>query len=304
MAVKTVKAIINGSSYDLQYDEGTQSWKATISAPSETSYTQDGHYYPVTIKAEDDAGNVTEKGADDPILGEDLQLRVLEKVAPVISITYPTSDAYISTATPQIEWTVTDEGSGIDADTIKLKIDSEADITGDSIQKESIASGWKCKYTPTEALDDGLHVITFNVSDNDGNAAQAQTISFTVDTVPPVLNITSPTEGYITNNETLVVSGTTNDATSSPVTVTVELNNGGAEKVEVQENGSFTKELTLSEGANVIKIVATDSAGKQTVVTRNVTLSTSAPVIVSVSIVPNPVDAGQTFIITAVVTDN
>lgn len=51
MAVKTVKAIINGSSYDLKYDEGTQSWKATISAPSETSYTQEGHYYPVTIKA-------------------------------------------------------------------------------------------------------------------------------------------------------------------------------------------------------------------------------------------------------------
>ena len=304
MAVATVKAKINGQTYDLQWDAESSSWKATISAPTQTSYTQDDHYYPVEITATDDAGNSTVKDDTDPLLGESLKLRVLEKDPPQIQVSYPTADAHIASATPTIEWTVTDTGSGIDESTIKLKIDSNADITGSAIQKESVSNGYKCTYTPSEAIEDGIHVLTFNVSDHDGNAAQAQTVTFYVDTVPPVLNITSPTEGLVTNQETLVVSGTTNDATSGPVTVTIELNSGGPQEVEVQSGGTFSKEITLAEGANVIVIKATDTAGKATTVTRNVTLSTSAPVIESVSIVPNPVDAGQTFIITAVVTDN
>lgn len=303
MAVATVKAKINGQTYDLQWEAESSSWKATISAPSQTSYTQGNHYYPVEITATDDAGNSTVKDDTDPLLGEDLKLRVLEKDPPQIQASYPTADAHIASATPTIEWTVTDTGSGIDESTIKLKIDSEADITGDAIQKEPVSNGYQCTYTPSEALDDGIHVLTFNVSDHDGNVAQAQTVTFYVDTVPPVLNITSPTEGLITNQETLLVSGTTNDVTSGPVTVTIQLNNGELQSVNVEENGSFSKEITLAEGSNVIKITATDKAGKSTVVTRNVTLSTNAPIIQSVSIVPNPVDAGQTFIITAVVTD-
>lgn len=304
MAVSTVKAVINNQTYDLQWDAESSSWKGTITAPTQTSYTQEGHYYPVQIKATDDAGNETIKGSDDPVLGESLRLRVLEKNPPQIVVTYPTADAHLGTASPQIEWTVTDTESGINVETIKLKIDSSADITGDSIQKEAVENGYKCTYTPGESLEDGIHVISFNVQDNDGNSADTKTISFSVDTVPPVLNITSPEDNLITNETTIVVSGTTNDVTSSPVTVTIKVNSGSEEQVSVGEGGAFSKEVTLTEGANTIVITATDSAGKQTVVTRYVTLSTSAPVIVSVSIVPNPVDAGQTFIITAVVTDD
>lgn len=305
MAVKTVKAVINGQTYDLQYNSMSQNWEATISAPNQTSYNEEGHYYSVQVKATDDAGNETIKDASDSVLGESLQLRVLEKNPPQISVTYPTSDAHLDNNTPKIEWNVTDgeSESGINSSTISIKIDSAGEITGEAIIKEEIAGGYKCSYTPVEPLSDGAHVITFNVSDNDGNTAESKTISFSIDTVPPVLNIASPVDNFITNNANITVSGTTNDTTSSPVTVTVQLNSGLAETVSVGENGSFSKELVLSEGANTITVVATDSAGKQTTVIRHVTLSTSAPVIVSVSIVPNPVDAGQTFIISATVTD-
>ena len=97
---------------------------------------------------------------------------------------------------------------------------------------------------------------------------------------------------------TVTVSGTTNDATSSPVKVTV---NGDA--VTVQENGSFSKVVTLTEGENTITVIATDSAGKQTTVVRHVTKDTGAPVFQSIELVPNPVDAGQTYIIRVKVTD-
>ena len=92
-----------------------------------------------------------------------------------------------------------------------------------------------------------------------------------VDTVPPTLNVTSPAEGLVTNNATVTVKGTTNDATSSPVTVKV---NGTA--VTVDASGNFSTTVTLTEGSNTITVVATDSAGKATTVTRKVTLDTKA----------------------------
>lgn len=96
----------------------------------------------------------------------------------------------------------------------------------------------------------------------------------------------------------VTVTGKTDDATSKPVTVTV---NGAA--VTVGTDGTFTKEVTLAEGANTITIVAKDKAGKTTTVTRRVTVNTSAPVIRSITLSPNPVDCGKTFIIAVEITD-
>lgn len=304
MAVKLVQAIINGQTTTLNYNSGTGKYEATITAPSTSSYNEnDGHYYPVTIKATDDADNVTTKNDTDATLGSSLKLRVKEKVAPVITITYPTASALITNSKPVIKWKVTDDDSGVDPDTIGITIDSAGKVTGSAITKSPVSGGYECSYTPTEALGDGQHTIKVDASDNDGNAATQKTVTFKVDTIPPTLSVTAPADDSVTNNSSCTVSGTTNDATSSPVTVTVKLNNGAAEEVEVAENGSFTKQLTLAAGANTITVVATDAAGKSTTVTRTVTLDTGAPVIHSVSITPNPVDAGQTYVISVEVTD-
>lgn len=71
----------------------------------------------------------------------------------------------------------------------------------------------------------------------------------------------------------------------------------------VGADGSFSKSLTLASGNNTITIVATDSAGKSSTVTRTVTLDTTAPTIKSVTLTPNPVDAGKTYVISVEVTD-
>ena len=71
----------------------------------------------------------------------------------------------------------------------------------------------------------------------------------------------------------------------------------------VGSDGSFSKALTLASGSNTITVVATDSAGKSTTVTRTVTLDTVAPTIKAVTLTPNPVDAGKTYVISVEVTD-
>lgn len=301
--VKTVQAIINGQTYNLTLNQDTAKYEATISAPAKSSYPLDGHYYGVIVKASDDAGNITTVDQNHEILGESLRLKVKEKVAPTIVITYPTASAVITNNKPTITFKVTDDDSGVNPATIGVTVDSGDKITGDKIVKSKVSGGYECTFVPDTALNDGQHTIRVDASDFDGNAATQKSVAFKVDTVPPTLNITSPSEGIITNNASLTVSGKTNDATSSPVTVTIKLNSGNAENVQVEESGTFSKVVTLSPGRNTITIVATDSAGKSTTIIRNVTLDTGAPVIHGVTITPNPVDAGKTFIISVEVTD-
>ena len=294
MAVKTAQYIFNGQTYNLTYNSTTKKYEATVTAPSKSSYNQTDHVLGGTIKATDQAGNVTTVDQTHSTLGASLKLRVKEKVAPVISITAPSSGAYITNTTPTIEFTVTDADSGVSSGTIAVTIDGTA-IS--SVTKTAITGGYKCTCTPA-ALKDGVHTISVTASDNDGNAASAKTSSFTVDTVPPTLSVTAPAEGLITNKSTVTVTGKTNDVTSKPVTVTV---NGTA--VTVGTDGAFSKDVTLANGSNTITIIAKDKAGKTTTVTRTVTLDTAAPVIKSITLTPNPVDCGKTFIISVEVTD-
>lgn len=302
MSVKKAQAIVNGTTINLTQNSETGKWEATGTAPTKSSYSQVGHYYNVTLKAWDDAGNVTEIDATDTELGQALQLIVKEKVAPVITITSPTAGALLTNNKPVISWKVTDDDSGVNPDTISITIDDGAKITS-GIAKSQVTGGYECSYTPTVALSDGQHTIKVDASDNDGNAATQKSVTFKVDTVAPTLNLTSPAENLVTNQASGVVSGTTNDVTSSPVTVTVKLNNGAAEGVDVSENGTFSKNVTYVNGDNTVTVTATDSAGKFTTIVRHVTLDTGAPVFSDLSITPNPVDAGKTFVISVTITD-
>lgn len=196
-----------------------------------------------------------------------------------------------------ITWTVTDDDSGVNPSTIGITIDSGSKIT-DGITKTAVTGGYNCSYIPATALTDGSHTIRFDASDYDGNAATQKSVTFKIDTVPPTLSVASPSDGYVTNKNTITVSGTTNDATSSPVTVTV---NGKA--VTVGSNGTFSTDVTLTSGNNTITVIAKDSAGKTTTITRIVKYNSNPPKITAVSITPNPVDAGKTFVISVTVTD-
>lgn len=301
MAVKTVRVVINGQTHTLTYNATTKKYEATITAPATSSYNQNGHYYNVKVKATDEAGNSVTKDATDTTLGSSLQLKVKEKVAPVISITAPSSSAKLTNNKPVINWTVTDADSGVNPSTIKLIIDSQTITTG--ITKTQSGKNYTCSYTPTTALSDGTHTIKVSASDYDGNVATQKSVTFTVDTVPPELSVSAPVDNLVTNQSSLVVKGTTNDVTSSPVTLTIKLNGGTEQTVEVGSDGSFTKTLTLVTGENTIVITAKDGAGKTSTVTKKVVLDQTAPVIQSVTISPNPVNAGATYTISVEVTD-
>lgn len=295
MAIKQVRAQVNGQWHTLTLNPSNGRYEASITAPGQTSYNQSGGYYNVTVEAENTAGT---KGTADASTIEGLKLYVKETVAPVITILSPSGGAYVTNNKQPVVFTVVDEagGSGVNAASVVVKLDGTP-VSAGEVTNSPVSNGYSFTYTPAQALGDGEHTVTITASDNDGNAAAEKTTTFKVDTIPPTLNVIAPTEGLITSTAALTITGQTNDATSSPVTITVQLNSADQGAVTVESNGAFSKSITLAEGANVIVITATDSAGRTSSVTRNVTLDSSVPQIVSATITPNPVDAGKTMLI-------
>ena len=299
MAIKTVKATINGQTYDLTLNSASGKWEATITAPGKTSYNLAGGYYNVSVEATNEAGT---KGSADASTVDGLKLVVKETVAPVITIVSPTAGAYVANSKQPVVFNITDEtgGSGVDISTLVVKQDGTA-VAAANITHTAITNGYSVTYTPSAALSDGSHTVTINCKDHDGNAATEKSTTYTVDTVPPTLNVTSPADGLITAASSVTVAGTTNDATSSPVVITISLNGTDQGTIPVGTGGTFSKVVTLKEGSNTIIVKAKDAAGKESSVTRTVTLDTSVPKITAATITPNPVDTGKTMVISVTI---
>ena len=302
MAVQQVRVQVNGTWHILTYNGSTGKYEKTITAPATTSFNQPGGYYQCVVEATDDHGNVTTDSNNVAA-----RLVVKEVTAPVITITSPAAGARLTSSNPPIIFTLRDEagGSGVKLTTLALKIDGGSSIGSGSpgMVCKAVTIGYDCTYTPQTPLTDGSHTITINVQDNDGNAATQKSVSFTVDTVAPTLNVTAPVNNLKTNNASCNVVGQTNDATSSPVTVTVKLNGVDQGTVSVDGSGNFTKNITLVAGNNTIVVRSTDQAGKYTEITRYVSLNQIAPVISNISITPNPADVGESILISCTVTD-
>ncbi|MFQ9184388.1 MAG: Ig-like domain-containing protein [Thomasclavelia ramosa] len=227
-------------------------------------------------------------------LGSKLRLVVKEKVAPTITILKPTSGQLMSQNKPEISFEVKDNDSGVNESTVTLKIDNGA-VSG--LSKSTIEGGFRYTYTPTTALKDGEHTVTVNASDNDGNAATPATLTFRVLATAPNLSITSPEDGSWHKNASVAFAGSTNGAK-----LTVKVGNGNAQNVPISD-GTFTGNVTLVEGANTVTFVATSASGVDTTITRTLNLDTKAPVITNVTITPNPVDGGKTYVVAVEVTD-
>src|SRR3989338_5345992 len=86
---------------------------------------------------------------------------------------------------------------------------------------------------------------------------------------PPVLIVTSPSAEMATTEQTVVVSGTTEEETK--VTVNGEI-------VPTKRDGSFAVPLTLRPGVNTVRVAAVKRYSREAVVERRVFVAVSSPV--------------------------
>lgn len=312
MAIASAKITINGQDYNMTVKEG-ENYECTFTSPSASSGMNNNGsgpgvgsacagkgYYPVTLTITDDAGNVTVVDDTDPTLGESLKLFVKELTKPTCVFTSPSNGSRINSAKPAIRFSATDNGSGIKPNSAKLKIDTGSEQTITMTGTGATLTG---SYTPSSALTEGSHTVTLKVSDWDGNDSDTISMTFIIDTVPPSASITSPADGAKLNSLSFDLLFQTNDATSTPVTAVVTVNDVNQENVTVNADGSGIAKCTGKVGLNSVKLVVTDAAGLFTEVTRSIYIDTSAPVAVSVSIEPQIVEGTAVVKISAVLRD-
>ena len=306
--IQSVVAVIDGVSLALTYNSETGLYEATGVAPQASSFPLAGGYYPVSVTATYETGeNATVSDQTEGDIGDGCKFVVRERVKPQIRINYPTNGQYITKAEDQfLDITLLDNVgqetgySGIDLDSFSIELSDGRTMDAEDFDVIAIEGGYRMTATPgpDDILPDGHYTFTANVNDNDGNTADAASVSCVIDSTPPELSVTSPVDGLATSSATVTVEGSTNDATSIPVSVRLTLNGRDMGIVALNEDGTFSKDIELfEEGDQELIVTATDKGGTRTTITRNFYYSTGVPVIRSVEIEPNPSDHGATYTI-------
>ncbi len=127
--------------------------------------------------------------------------------------------------------------------------------------------------------NDGLHTITILAKDAANNSATAFTRTFTLDTLLPIISLTS-----IADNATIDVSsrltGIANPTGSNLTLLNYKFDNGTARAVIFDSTGSFDEALlfgSLDVGTHTLQLTARDAAGNSATLTRTVTVPALAP---------------------------
>jgi RHS repeat-associated protein len=182
---------------------------------------------------------------------------------PGIAFTAPEEGASLNINTPMLEIQYHDNGSGIDPETMRLQVNGVIW----SVTCRSRATGASC--TPNTGLPEGVVTLTATVEDFTGNTSEAAETRVTIDTIPPVITLTSPPNGATTNQPQHSFVG----SLSEPATLTL---NG--EEVRVEPNLSFSHgTVALQEGLNILELIATDAAANSRRLDVRLVLDTVSP---------------------------
>ncbi|MEH6393594.1 beta strand repeat-containing protein [Pseudoalteromonas sp.] len=234
----------------------TQTFSATVQANGSWSVSvpqslADGQYS-VKASVRDGVGNLTEQTASG----------VIDTTAPslVLNTTAITSDD-----TPLISGT-----SNLTDGEVTVTIDGQT-LTATVAQNGQ----WQVS---ANTLTDGTYTVTATVTDQAGNST-TRTGNISVDTVAP--NITVASQG-LGNDATPIISGTSDEAQGSTVSVVIVDGNGDTHNLTavVDSNGDWQVEAdALPEGEFDVTASITDAAGLTSSATTAGEIDTVAPVV-------------------------
>jgi RHS repeat-associated protein len=182
----------------------------------------------------------------------------LDTQAPAVTITSPAA-GLVTSSNVTVMGHVVDSTSG--TATLQAQVDNGA------LANVTFDSGGNFSFTTALALDgsaDGAHAVHFRATDNAGNVSSPVDATFTLDTTPPVLSLTSPANsGKYSGTVRLV--GSASDALSGLASVQYSLDGSGVfATATVDAQGHFDQPLAgqnLALGSHQLVIEATDKAG-------------------------------------------
>ncbi len=190
----------------------------------------------------------------------DRNLTIADTTPPVITVVSP--DALVHAVAQVLGLQITDDWSTPDQIAATASIDGAAPVP---VPFDSATSTFHLPLTLV--LGDNPLIIT--ATDAAGNVATLNGDIQLVDNTPPTLTVTSPDDNSTRLETVAHVKGT---ATDDIGPVTVKADTGGAPVTATPAaDGSFSLDVPLAMGANVVTIAAVDAANNMTQAIRRVT---------------------------------
>ena len=265
-----VTVTLNGKSYTATI-QSDGSWTTTVPAADVGALTDGGHY-PVSVAAQDSAGNSASATHSISV----------DTTAPVIGVNTLSGDDVLNAAEAQQPLTVHGSTSAEAGQTVTVTL-------GGKTYSATVANDgtWTLDVPAADlaALNEGALTLTASVNDKAGNSGQT-THTLTVDTVAPTVTIGTVADDDIVNNaEQLAgqtISGTTTAEQGQTVTVSFNDHNYQA---TVGADGSWSvfvpghDFLGLSDGNYTLTATVNDKAGNPGSATHDVTLNGDVPTI-------------------------
>jgi subtilase family serine protease/prenyltransferase beta subunit/formylmethanofuran dehydrogenase subunit C len=219
--------------------------------------------YPVLLRLRKDTGISTLAGTS---------VSIVDTVLPVIANLSPAHNSLINDATLEISAALTDNFSGINADSITLSVD------GSPVAHSYSSTSGIVSFTPTTVLTDDPHTVVLTVTDNAGNSATSNW-SFTVDATPPTITNLSPPDNSTVNDANSIISAIVidNESGIASTAMTVDGNSVTANYVTTTGLLSYTPQTLLTDTAHPVTVVVTDNAGNSTTATWQFTVQTEQP---------------------------
>ncbi|MEP9039244.1 Ig-like domain-containing protein [Enterobacter hormaechei] len=259
---------LNGKTYSAEVG-ANGAWSVKVPA-ADAQALGDGTWT-VNVSGKDAAGNT--------VTGS--QTIGVDTAAPAISVDTIAQDNIINAAEHNQPLTLTGKTDAEAGQIVTVTLNGKnhtATVGSDGTWSVTLSA------SEVQAMANGEHTLTANVSDKAGNGAST-TADFTVDTAAPVVTINTVAGDDILNTseqgQAQIISGLANGAAAGDVvTVTV---GGKTFTGVVQADGSWSVGVpasvigTLGEGSHSISVSVTDAAGNTGSATHGITLSGNPP---------------------------
>ncbi|RTN54957.1 Ig-like domain-containing protein [Enterobacter hormaechei] len=259
---------LNGKTYSAEVG-ANGAWSVKVPA-ADAQALGDGTWT-VNVSGKDAAGNT--------VTGS--QTIGVDTAAPAISVDTIAQDNIINAAEHNQPLTLTGKTDAEAGQIVTVTLNGKnhtATVGSDGTWSVTLSA------SEVQAMANGEHTLTANVSDKAGNGAST-TADFTVDTAAPVVTINTVAGDDILNTseqgQAQIISGQANGAAEGDVvTVTV---GGKTFTGVVQADGSWSVGVpasvigALGEGSHSISVSVTDAAGNTSSATRGITLSGNPP---------------------------
>ncbi|NIG42275.1 Ig-like domain-containing protein [Enterobacter sp. Acro-832] len=245
--------------------------KWSVNVPAADAQALGDGTWTVNVSGKDAAGN-TVSGS---------QTIGVDTVAPTLSVDTLAQDNIINAAEHSQPLTLTGKTNAEAGQIVTVTLNGKnynATVGSDGTWSVTLAAG------DVQALSEGNHTLTVNVSDKAGNGSSV-TADFAVDTTAPVVTIDTVAGDDILNTseqgQAQIISGQANGAAAGDVvTVTV---GGQSFTGVVLADGSWSVGVpasvlgALGEGNHTISVSVTDAAGNTGSATHGITLSGNPP---------------------------